>query len=186
MITEEKEYEQLCEEYRKASQAFWQAPSIICAIVSGLVITCYTELIPSKNAWLKVFLLFISTFMLFVAVLITYRHRVLIRHYIEMLNKYDRIPRDSDKLMYSSSPSLFKWLFTRNPQKTFLILLIDMFVALLSFSLYEFLSLLEFLPHSFSFHSFVVQHGRLVLRVTVIGIAVTVIGANLWLRKYLP
>jgi hypothetical protein len=154
MTAPESQYQELCEEYRLVLRLFWEIPSIVMVIVSGLLIGSFS-FIPDERKLLRVFLLLLSSLMLSIALLSGWKHRKFAFSYIEMLKKYDGIPRctpdlnkwirnqrEQRKLIQCSKVSL-QWnvLLNLRVQKVFLTLLFDILFGFITFTILEFVPL---------------------------------------------
>jgi hypothetical protein len=157
MATSNHEYRELCEEYRTVLRLFWEIPHIVIAIVSGLLIGSYGFIPKEEHGLLRVFLLFLSSSMLGVAFLSAWKHRKFGYSYVEVLKKYDEIPRctlelrkwienqkKQSKLLGCCTSSL-KWneILNIRVQKIFLVLLLDTLFAFISLAVVELLALME-------------------------------------------
>jgi hypothetical protein len=186
METPENQYQELCEEYRTVLRLFWEIPSIVIAIVSGILIGIYAW-IPLQYELLKVFLLFISSLMIFVAFLSAWKHRSFGYYYVELLKARDSIPRDTKKLTQwiqnqqkqcQSKGFRRRKLLSLSVQKLFLVLLVDILAVFLFLAFYELLISVDIMPSGFAPTSILAN-----VVVAPIG-AVTVIIVDTFLYRY--
>jgi len=159
MSTKSKnDYQEWCEEYRTVLKLFWEIPSIVIAIVSGILIGNYA-FIPSQYELLRVFLHFLSSFLVFIAFLSGWKHRSFGYFYVELLKERDSIPRDTKKLKQciqnqkkESKSKGFRWrkLLDLSVQKLFLVMLVDLLSIFLFLAFYGLLISVDIMSVSFS------------------------------------
>lgn len=183
----QSQYRELCEEYRTVLKLFWEIPSIVIAIVSGILIGNYA-FIPNQFRLLRVFLFALSSFMVFIAFLSGWKHRRFGYCYVELLRERDNIPRDTEKLkqwiqnrkkQYESKVFTRRKLLGLSAQKLFLVMLTDILGIFLFLTFYELFISIGVIPLSFAPTSVFPD-----IIVAPIG-AVLVIIVDFWIYRYL-
>lgn len=160
METSENQYRELSEEYRTVLRLFWEIPSIVTAIVSGMVIGTYA-FIPAQLRFLRTFLLFLSSFMMFIAFLSSWKHRAFGYYYVTTLMGRDVIIRHTRRLRDHSRRQNqgFRWrrLLEISVQKLFLVFLLMTSCVFLLLAFYELFVSMNLISSDFALWYFLAQ-----------------------------